>query len=290
MIHIPVFGGLGNQLFILAFAAYNKIILGHDVRLYMDRPRRSNQMHGQNALVDIIWPEKFEIIDSIKKLPIRYRFGEILRGLNLPSVSKILIPGKFIGESECMEMIVENTLQLNERYYCRGYFQKAKFQSELASRGIFTNLLPREKTQWYSEIIDKLSATSFTAMHLRLGDYLNPSVDRASSLSYYEKSLQICENKNVVIFSDEPKKAFKLLQHINSNKKLVFLDPPIKSKAIESLNLLSNADEIICSDSTFSWWGASLGRKKSLVVVPFDTWVHRELDLIKKTKDCLIAV
>jgi hypothetical protein len=289
VIHIPIVGGLGNQLFIVAFAAYNEIILGNEVQLYLDRPRRSNQMHGQNAAVDIIWPEKFDIIDAIKTLSFRYRLGEILRGIKSPSMSKMLVPGELLREKDCMEMTINNTFQPHESYYCRGYFQKAKFQSELASRGMFTNLSPRVKTQWYTETIDNFAENSFTALHVRLGDYLKPNVDRALGLSYYERSLQICKNKKVLIFSDEPKKAFKLFQHIHSNKELVFLDPPSQSKAIESLNLLSKADEIICSDSTFSWWGAALGRKKKLVVAPTGTWVHRELGLAKSIKDCLIA-
>jgi hypothetical protein len=290
MLHIPIVGGLGNQLFILAFASYNKAILGHDVRLYMDRPRRSNRMHGQNALVDIFWPDKFEIFDSIKPLPKRYRFGEMLRAMKFLRLSKKLVPGKFIEENECVEMTIKNTLHPNESYYCRGYFQTAEFQIHLATIGLFTNLYPREKTQWYTEMVEGLSATSYAAMHVRLGDYLKPSVDRALSLSYYEKSLQMCKNEKVLIFSDEPNKAFDFLKFIAPKKKLVFLHPPMKSKAIESLNLLSNADEIICSDSTFSWWGAILGRKKSLVVVPLDTWIQRELAEVHETKDRLIAV
>ncbi len=247
-------------------------------------------MHGQNAVVDIVWPREFEIVDSITTLPMSYRFGEMLRGLRLPTVTKSLMPGKFIGESECIEMTIKNSFQLHENYYCRGYFQTAKFQAGLSSRGIFTNLFPRVKTHWYTEIMDNFAATSFTAMHIRLGDYLKPSVDRSLSLSYYEKSLDICESRQVLVFSDEPKKAFKLLKNVDSDKELVFLDPPINSKAIESLNLMSNANQIICSDSTFSWWGATLGRKKSLVVVPFNTWVHRELNLSNQTKDCLVAI
>ena len=50
----------------------------------------------------------------------------------------------------------------------------------------------------------------------------------------------------------------------SSGADVVVVDPPVKSRPIESLLLMANASSIIIANSTFSWWAATLGSAEAV--------------------------
>ena len=74
---------------------------------------------------------------------------------------------------------------------------------------------------------------------------------------YYEIALNRFNKKeyDYILITDNPKQAAEKLK----NKNYSFLN---NNDEIEDLYLLSQCDSIIMSNSTFSWWGAWLGKKK----------------------------
>ena len=107
------------------------------------------------------------------------------------------------------------------------------------------------------------------ALHIRRGDFLINSVHHHNlSMKYYEKALnQFDSDRQVIIFSDDTDwcKAQPLFE---SDRFLVCEG----GGPYTDLYLMSQCDDFIIANSTFSWWGAWLSYNKEKVVVYPDKW------------------
>jgi len=274
MLFIPIVGGLGNQIFIVAFAKYVQASTKLEVTLCKDRERPGNRMHGQDALRDIAWTKKdLEGVELLSGVPLKLRkidFSNKVRSAiwnrNSPN---------FITESDFTSRLEEKKLKLDDYLLCRGYFQSPIYQKYLQNQGLFLNLPPAEPTYWFQSQVQNLPE-SFTAMHLRLGDFLLKKINQALPPSYYRNALEKVSNDYVLVFSDNLEFARDFLSDVSYSKRLVFVQPPKASKAVESLFLMSLASEFISSNSTFSWWAATTGSADKLIITPRNTWITNQ--------------
>lgn len=95
----------------------------------------------------------------------------------------------------------------------------------------------------------------------------NPNMS-ALGRQYYEKAISMFPDRRVIVVTDNIEKAFKVL---GDNYEYTSNTP------ILDFYLLTQADYLVMSNSTFSWWGAWLSRAKT--VAPLD-WYQGEF------KDC----
>ena len=100
------------------------------------------------------------------------------------------------------------------------------------------------------------------ALHIRRGDFLiNSGNHYNQSLEYYENALsKFDSDRQVVIFSDDPQwcieqKLFESDRFIVSSGNNPYMD----------LYLMSQCDDFIIANSTFSWWGAWLADKGRVI-------------------------
>jgi len=145
-----------------------------------------------------------------------------------------------------------------------GYFQSEKYFNFIDSeiREIFT---------FKDEIIE--NATNYAnikngvSLHIRRGDYLASSdYHPVQTLEYYNAAIsKFDKDSNFYIFSDDPEWCKTNLDIKNS-------------KVIESGNpyidmyLMSTCGGHIIANSSFSWWGAWLGKKSDKIVVAPSHW------------------
>ena len=150
---------------------------------------------------------------------------------------------------------------LKDNTHLRGYFQSYKY---------FTNANDEVKTAFtfkdylYPELygIDNfryeglLEEKNLTGLHVRRGDYLNyPDIYPRIELGYYFNCLEKIKNREIIlIFSDDIQWC---REKFIGNRYLFVTAPPA-----HSLLLMSQCDNLIISNSTFSWWGAWLGKNK----------------------------
>ena len=101
-------------------------------------------------------------------------------------------------------------------------------------------------------------------LHIRRGDY--KTYNRVHPLcppDYYKEAIEIISNKDAahIVCTDDIDSVceeFDTSNLIISNAK----------SELEDLYLLSQCDSVIICNSTFSWWGAYLGKKKDKVIAP----------------------
>jgi len=108
----------------------------------------------------------------------------------------------------------------------------------------------------------------YIGIHIRLGDYTNlddPRLGNDISLSkeYYLKALEeiYTESYRLVVVSDNIENAKELLPE---NYTYTFC----QSTEIFDFQILLNAEKLVISNSSFSWWAAFLNKKSAEVIAP----------------------
>jgi hypothetical protein len=115
---------------------------------------------------------------------------------------------------------------------------------------------------------NKLEKGKYNAIHLRRTDYKGFLVkglegdDFTLPASYYEKAMKLVDiTLPLVIVSDDPE--YCLSQY--GNLKNVIIS---KEDAITDFQILSNAKELVISNSTFAWWAAWLNPFATKILCP----------------------
>jgi len=138
-----------------------------------------------------------------------------------------------------------------------GYFQSEKYFADYADE-IRKEFTFRKKM--------KAPSTSMVSIHVRRGDYLNLSDHHPVCTSeYYEEAMSKFNGCNFLIFSDDKRWCLK-----NFNKENCKIS--LNSDPAEDLQLMSLCDHHILANSSFSWWGAWLGRNKDKKVIAPKDW------------------
>lgn len=135
-----------------------------------------------------------------------------------------------------------------------GYFQSLKYFEDYKDDFIEELSLPDIDTEWMGE--------KSVAVHVRRGDYLQHSkIHMVCDHEYFKKNLQNFLGYETNIFSDSHdivKDEFK-----NTGGRIID-----GGSELIDLTLMSQHDNIICSNSSFSWWASLLGKKKKKIIVP----------------------
>ena len=149
-----------------------------------------------------------------------------------------------------------------------GYYQSKKYflgyEEEIKNLFEFPNPLIKKVLHKFNKIKKKK-----VGIHFRLGDYREESTKEVFynidySLYLNEATKYFGDEYEFLIFSDD----------LNSLQQEVDLKDLVKLKndnEVEDLYSLSQCDSVIMSNSSFSWWGSFLGKKKEKVICP-DKW------------------
>ena len=99
------------------------------------------------------------------------------------------------------------------------------------------------------------------SLHIRRTDYLVNPNHPVQPLDYYKEALSLLDqDKTVVIFSDDAEWCHK--QEMFSDDRFVISQD---SDADFDLCLMSMCNSHIIANSSFSWWGAWLGRSEKII-------------------------
>ena len=149
-----------------------------------------------------------------------------------------------------------------------GYFQSRKYfigYEEEVKNLLYFPISLTKKVQNKFDAIKKKKV----GIHLRLGDYRAKSTKGVFhkidySLYLNNATKQFGDDYEFLIFSDD----LNLLKQEVNLTNFVNLE---NDNEIEDLYSLSQCDSVIISNSSFSWWGAFLGKKKEKIICP-DKW------------------
>lgn len=150
--------------------------------------------------------------------------------------------------------VVDNIL-LDGCFQTEKYFED--YKDDVKSLFTFSEEV-KSKVNEFLKAFNKL----VVGIHIRRGDYINlSSFHKVQKSDYYTKAAKLFQDYQAVICTDD----------WNTVQKEMSFSKAIKSpfgNEIEDLYLLSQCDSLVICNSSFSWWGAFLGKDKNKVVAP----------------------
>jgi hypothetical protein len=165
--------------------------------------------------------------------------------------------------------------------YLVGYWQSYKYFEPVHDVVRQEIKLMSPPNQLNSSWLARIKGSNSVSMHVRRTDYLSPDhVDLHGfcSLSYYDRAMtlmkELVENPIFFIFSDD-------LEWCRSRivgPEINLVDANGADAPQEELRLMASCRHHVIANSSFSWWGAWLGRHAEQTVVRPDRWFTPRLD------------
>lgn len=266
---VQMMGGLGNQMFQYALyrqlKAQGKLVKLDDETGY--RTAEAREKHLQKAFeLTYDRPTKAEmelLTDSSLKLISRVR--RKLTGRK----SKSFRERQFNFDAE--------VFNLKAAYY-EGYWQSEKYFEKIAEQiredFSFQCEIPEESRRY----LDKIEAVNAVSIHIRRGDYLNEEQRKVfggiCTAEYYRRAIAMIKDKvlcpHFFVFTNDPQWVKKHLQ----GDEFEVVDCNDESKGYLDMLLMSHCQHHIIANSSFSWWGAWLGKNPEKLVIAPAVWIN----------------
>jgi hypothetical protein len=270
MIIIKLSGGIGNQLF--QYSLGRRLSIEKGVQLKFDisnyknssRPFKLNNFKivGEIATADEI--SNFVSPFSNNYVNLIYRFFQ----KNIITNSNRIYDEKFLNFDS-------NVLHTSEDVYLSGYWQSYKYFEDYYS--LFQEEFSLVSNPTYLDTkMQNINLTGDSvSIHFRRGDYVtNPRI-KLLELEYYYSAVsylntQLC-NPHYFVFSDD-------ITWVKNNfyveNKITYINPNNYFDECNELLLMSRCSHHIIANSTFSWWGAWLGKDKQKKIIAPKYWYH----------------
>lgn len=274
--YINLWGGLGNQLYILAFASHLQNTLQKRVCIFSTIKGRGDSLDRthRNIFSEIVTDLGFEFKSWPARIPQISHHAT-----SIPVINNIFrIYQEPLGEHAVP--INLDFLEGNCFWTLYGCFQ--------ASTYIHTNfidkLYPIIQKQGMSDLCKEITPQD-VAIHIRRGDFV--SKDGSSTYhtfhhDHYLSGLARIERErhinNVYIFSDDFSAIKSEIEAISDKYRVLLVQG---YSVLQDICLLSHFNNYVLANSTFSWWGAYLSKFKeeAYVVVPKQPLIrHTEQD------------
>lgn len=269
MIIAKLQGGLGNQLFqyaaARALAEWYNTILKVDFNGHKSDIARSYKLPFFNIPAEVVTNQE---MTAFKKW---YNEGVIGKIISLLPFH--LNPHYF---KEPHFHFTPQVLELPDNVYLEGYWQSEKYFLPITDIIRREVVLKKEYEVQNKELIDLINQTNSVSLHVRRGDYVaNPTTLKMHgicSLEYYAQAIAKIKEQVTkpyfFIFSDDP-------EWVIQNLKLTDQYYIVSGKGYadyQELSLMSYCKHHIIANSSFSWWGAWLGKNPEKIVIAPQKW------------------
>ncbi len=276
MILLRLMGGLGNQMFQYAAGKALAERLRQPLLFDLSWFQNPGKSTPRNFCLS-----RFQAISERIATPdeIRFFFPEtILKRIKRRLFIHSILQPKMVFLDETKHVYIHHLPRLTQKMnLCMTGYWQSEFYFKDSSGTIRSRfLLDPPADPQNQELFEKLnSGNHYISLHIRRGDYVsNPDsaavLGNMCSLEYYKTAIQYFKDRittpHFVIFSDEPDwvaKYFPLPEHFT------LVDWNLNQNFIRDMQLMAQCSHHILANSSFSWWGAWLGRnEKKCVIAP----------------------
>jgi hypothetical protein len=270
-------GGLGNQLFMLCAGLYYEEKYGRRVTFDVSDSERVAILHPGLNVYELGLIREHQISK-------RKNIGESITTSNLLSRASAKIARQiwrlFSKSSYLIAEIGFVNLDCIPPTTTRveGYFQSWRYFSSLNQKPQLNIRSVVNPTDWFAEELKLAKERKFAAFHIRRGDYTQSKnrINGILSAEYFQKvSKLLPADLELLIFTDSPKEVSAELGKMEKSFKV--MNPPTNSDPVESLILMAQASHIAISNSTYSWWAATLASEETVIFAPTEWFELRDV-------------
>lgn len=268
MIISRIIGGLGNQLF--QYAAGKALALRHHTELLLDVTAFDEYKLRNFDLAAFHTGLNFATKEQVNSFINRSIAGKIRDNIFPMTFRKVYKEKQFHFQSRF--------LQAPANIYLQGYWQSEKYFLPVAEiiKKEFT--VKEEYTRNVTALAAKLSSTPSVSVHIRRGDYKNPTTVEIHGIleaRYYKKAIQLINQKIpgacFYFFSDDMNWVKENLPVENA----VYVSGVMSQTHIEDFFLMSQCKHNIIANSSFSWWAAWLNNNPEKIVIVPKNWFNK---------------
>lgn len=279
---IKIMGGLGNQLFIYAFARSLQEEYGGLVKLVSNN--NSISLSSFNVVpFELEVKTNYKIMNNMDLLQKYYYFKyKLACKLNF---NNKLYDFKTNYEKKNQEKFNDHNLVFctfehnnfyiknKEKVYIEGFFATEKHFKKIKDK-IKNELKPIQPVLPKNRgIYEQICNTNSVCLHIRRGDYLKNDMFRVCGEKYYNNCIleikKQLSNPIFYLFSNDK----EYLREYYGNRGLEYIiveddgDPDY-----ETLRLMSTCKHFIIANSTFSWWAQYLSNNEDKIVLAPERW------------------
>ncbi|HEX5994711.1 MAG TPA: alpha-1,2-fucosyltransferase [Jiangellales bacterium] len=259
-----VAGGMGNQLFMLAAAWEQASRL--DCPLYLE---------ASSYEVNKLYPYGLDGLDvpAVRLLPEQspWRTVPLPFGRHWPAPRRL--PGRVYLERSAAHFSPK-IFQVRPGTTLVGYFQSSRYFPGVRP-ALLDSLWRVPESPAETAIISDFRSRPAITLHLRRGDYL-AAADKAflATVAYARRALDLVRragyDQHVRVFTDS---VDLVREELRGTDGLEFVDKDAALGTIATLKAMAAGQAMIMSNSTFSWWAATLMRSRPeqqecLIVAP----------------------
>jgi hypothetical protein len=283
-------GGLGNQLFQLAFLLSRR----KEGRLFIEPWFFNDEASppGQCGLWQFSLPDR---VSFIERKPACHRLWSRIDSYMLRAGSKIKIARKInlftievigsfiasiayrtrfrvaVASGNGYDSRIDMKMKSN---YFIGFFQSFSWVMKNEVKLELGSIKPKGESVELAKYIELARKVKPLVIHLRLGDYLLDDNRGIPDLKYYESAINWQNHKTefneIWIFSDDIDLAKKKLKNLPQSSIKWF--QKINNSDAETFELMRHGHAFVIGNSTFSWWAAYLSYSKNPEVVAPEPW------------------
>lgn len=278
MIIVKLMGGLGNQMF--QYATGRRLAYIHRTELKLDHSFLESAR-------DIVTPRNYELHH------LNVQCGRANRA-DCTAVARHGLKGGrrwlmsvkpfSMQMSRSCRTIPEKSsrfdptiLNLPDNVYLEGYWQSERYFSDIAGilRDEFCIRTPLSGEN--QQIADAINGCCAVSLHIRRGDYVSDQQTAAyhgvCGLAYYAMGVKMVAEQvgtpHFFVFSDDISWA---REHLKIDYPVTFIGHNPVEKGYEDMRLMSLCRHHIIANSSFSWWGAWLGKNTEKIVIAPSHW------------------
>tara|TARA_S200000501_G_scaffold368717_1_gene406999 strand:+ start:174 stop:1028 length:855 start_codon:yes stop_codon:yes gene_type:complete len=270
-ISVLFFGGLGNQLFQLAFAKTLEIKYPNIRLEYIDLTKFQNIKRS--------WCLSKLSIKGKKISKLDYFLLYVKRIINkkLPMIGIKIFFFNIINESK-YKYINKNSIKYSN-FIFDGYWQSEDYF--FANKKYLVNQFLKPRIN----LINKYKSFKTVALHIRIGDYVHNKVSKKNhfvcDFNWYRKAInylyEINNNFKFIIYTDDYE---YVKTNYNFDQKYQTIIPELNNDEYINLMYMTYSDHFIISNSSYSWWASFLGEKNESTIIAPKYWYPNKLTSI----------
>lgn len=260
-LRIHLAGGLGNQLFQIAFARFSIETYPQEISSVLIDPsvsdlKRRDQTNSLRRSLTLRVNETWAPSNPLAGL------ARSLLTLEFPPVSARHDKGLF-KSSMCHETLLVSG-------QCEHFTSFPSITGFFQSTPEFLSWIQLSRPIHLKNQLET-SSTNYASLHLRRGDYDSQRFGLLGP-NYYAQSLEQVHEPEVRVFSDNLKAAEQLIRELR-DPRLVLVDQDMTNVSL--LNQMAGGTSLIAANSTLSWWAGNLGAKKRVRIAP-SSWLRSD--------------